>query len=336
MAAGRRVLVTGMGGELGSQVTRMLEDEPWVGPLMGMDLDPPRRRLHRAEFHRILPGQRERAVELITAFDPHVVVHVGVWEPHARAGTREARDLTRRAATAVLGAAGEGRSLEAVVVRSGLEIYGRSPQAPVRPDESAPVAPTTPYGHAVAEVEAAAMRLGRFGATVGALRLAPVVGPHVPSPLGRLLRLPAVPFSALADPPFAVIEAGDAARAIVAGARIGLEGPVNVVARGATTVRRALWAGRRLPIPLLGPEWMLARAITHVVGAPVPDHVLELIHRGRLGDGSQMQDRLGVRPRHSTPEVIRALYRWPSVVRQPPRRAWEPVLEDAVTEEKVS
>lgn len=328
MATGRRVLVTGMGGELGSQVTRMLEEEPWAGRLLGVDLDPPRRRLRRAEFHRILPGQRERAIDLITGFDPHVVVHVGVWEPDARAGAREARDLTTRAATTVLGAAGEGRSLEAVVVRSGLEIYGRSSQAPVRPEESAPVAPTSPYGRAVAEVEAAALRLRRFGATVGALRLAPVVGPHIPSPLGRLLRLPAVPFSALADPPFTVIEASDAARAIVAAARIGLDEPVNVVASGSTTIRRALWAGRRLPIPLIGPEWMLARAITHLVGAPVPEHVLELIHRGRLGDGSRMEPLLGVRARHRAPEVIDALYRWPSVVRQPPRRAWEPVAED--------
>jgi UDP-glucose 4-epimerase len=57
---GQRVLVSGMGGELGSQVTLLLENEPWVGRLMGVDLDPPRRRLHRAEFHRILPGERPK------------------------------------------------------------------------------------------------------------------------------------------------------------------------------------------------------------------------------------------------------------------------------------
>ena len=45
--------------------------------------------------------------------------------------------------------------------------------------------------------------------------------------------MPIVPFSVLADPPFAVIKDRDAARAIVAAAREGLAEPVNVVASGA-------------------------------------------------------------------------------------------------------
>ncbi|MCU1360463.1 MAG: hypothetical protein JWN99_1752, partial [Ilumatobacteraceae bacterium] len=63
-------------------------------------------------------------------------------------------------------------------------------------------------------VETAAQSAGRrVGVSVGSLRLAPVLGPHVPSPLGRMLRQPVVPFSVLADPPFAVIADADAARA---------------------------------------------------------------------------------------------------------------------------
>src|SRR5690606_18108715 len=100
----------------------------------------------------------------------------------------------------------------------------------------------------------------------------------VPSPLGRLLRQPSVPFSVLADPPFAVIEDGDAAHAIVAAARNGLAEPVNVVAPGAITVLQAARRGRRLPIPLVGPEWRIARLLSHLVGAPIPDHVGELMH----------------------------------------------------------
>lgn len=320
--SGQRVLVSGMGGELGSQVTLLLEDEPWVGRLMGVDLDPPRRRLKRAEFHRILPGERAKAVDLITRFDPHVVVHVAVWEPNARASARDAADLTKRAALTVLGAAAECSSLETVVVRSGIEIYGRSRGSLTRPDESAPVAPTSPYGRSVLGVETVAHSLRPFGIRVGAVRLAPVVGPHVPSPLGRLLRLPAVPFSALANPAFSVIEGSCAARALVAAARVGLDEPVNVVAPGAVTARQALLRGRRLPIPLLGPEWALARALSHVVGAPVPEHLLELMHRGRLADGRRAGELLGVTPRLSTGQVIDELFRWPSVVRQPAQVDW--------------
>ena len=84
---GQRVLVSGMGGELGSLVASLLEAEPWVGSLLGIDDDPPRRRLRRSEFHLIEPSDRQRIVDVVTAFDPHVLVHLAVWEPDARAGT---------------------------------------------------------------------------------------------------------------------------------------------------------------------------------------------------------------------------------------------------------
>ena len=133
MAAGRRVLVSGMGGDLGSRVAEQLEQEAWVGELVGIDVDPPRRRLHRAAFHLISPVEHDRTVETITAFDPHVVVHLAVWEPHSRASPSTARQLTDDAATSILGAAAECRALESVVVRSGIEVYGRAHGAPTRP-----------------------------------------------------------------------------------------------------------------------------------------------------------------------------------------------------------
>jgi UDP-glucose 4-epimerase len=310
-----------MGGELGSRVASLLEDEPWVGSLEGIDVDPPRRRLRRAVFHRIVPGQHDRIVAEVTRFDPHVLVHVAVWEPHARANPEAARRLTDDAAISVLGAAAECPSLESVVVRSGIEIYGRRRGAITRPDERAPIDPTSAYGRMVADIEATADAIGRrVGVAVGAVRLAPVLGPHVPSPFGRFLRLPVVPFSLLADPPFALVHKYDAAEALVAAARVRLDQPVNVVAPGAITVRQAIRRGRRVPVPLVGPEWGAARRIAYVAGAPIPDHVIELMHRGRLADPSLAGDLLGVTPRIGTTEVVDQLYAWPSVLRVPAKR----------------
>ena len=144
----------------------------------------------------------------------------------------------------------------------------------------------------VDELERAAAAAGsRIGVAVGALRLAPVLGPHVPSPLGRLLRQPAVPFSVLADPPFTVVEDRDAARAFVAAAQRRLDEPVNVVAPGAITALQAIARGRRLPVPLVGPEWAIVRRLSHVLGAPIPEHVMEVMHRGRLADGAHARRR---------------------------------------------
>lgn len=313
---GQRVLVSGMGGELGSLVAAKLEAEPWVGALVGIDVDPPRRRLRKAEFHLLQPSQRERIVDVVTKFNPHVVINLSVWEPDARTGLVHARQFTADATTAIIGAAAECPALESMVVRSGVEVYGRERGAPTRPDESAPLRPTSEYGHMLANIERQAREVGRrIGIAVGKLRLAPVLGKHVPSPLGRLLRQPLVPFSVLADAPFAVIEDGDAARAFVAAAHRRLDEPVNVVAPGAITTLQAIVRGKRMPLPLVGPEWWVAARLSHVLGAPIPDHVVELMHRGRLADGTRAEELLGCAPRLTTPEVIDHLFAWESVVR---------------------
>jgi UDP-glucose 4-epimerase len=305
-----------MGGELGSLVAAQLEAEPWVGALVGIDVDPPRRRLRTAEFHLLQPSQRERIVDVVTKFNPHVVINLSVWEPDARAGLSHARQFTADATTAIVGAAAECPALESMVVRSGLEVYGRARNTPTRPTERTPVDPTSEYGHMLANIERSAREVGtRVGLAVGKLRLAPVLGKHVPSPLGRLLRQPVVPFSALADAPFAVVQDHDAARAFVEAARRRLDEPVNVVAPGAITAVQAIVRGKRVPLPLVGPEWTIARQLSHLFGAPIPDHVVELMHRGRLADGSKAREVLGFAAQRTTPEVIDQLFAWPSVVR---------------------
>jgi len=67
------------------------------------------------------------------------------------------------------------------------------------------------------------------------LRYAPVVGSHVPSPLGRLLRLPVVPVALAADPPFAMVHPEDACGAMVAAMEHRADGPLNVVGPGAVS-----------------------------------------------------------------------------------------------------
>jgi len=318
--AGRRVFISGVGGELGTLTAGRLEEEDWVGDISGIDADPPRRRLHRTIYHRIPPADHDRIVETILDFDPHVLVHIGVWEPHSRATPASASLLTDQAATSILGAAAECPSLESVILRSGIEIYGRGRGSLTRPTETAALQPTSGWGRTLAEIERTAASVAeRVGVTVGAVRLAPVLGRHIPSPLGRLLRLPAVPFSALADPPFAVIENHDAARALVAATRRRLAEPVNVVAPGAITTLQAARRGRRIPVPLIGPQWPVARGLTHLLGAPVPDHVSEVLHRGRLADNSRMKELLDMVPDGTTTDVIDQLYGWPSVIRQEAR-----------------
>ena len=53
---------------------------------------------------------------------------------------------------------------------------------------------------------------------------------------------------------------------------------------------------------------------------PIPDHVLETLHRGRLADNGRMEELLGFAADTTTVDVVDQLYRWPSVIHTPARR----------------
>jgi UDP-glucose 4-epimerase len=256
--------------------------------------------------------------QIILDFDPHVIVHLGVWEPNARLSPDEAERTTSDVGRAVFDAAHQAPSLEAVVVRSGLEVYGTRSHAPLTPTDTTTPAPASRFGRMLQflERQAADLRAAR-GVAVANLRLASVLGAHVPSPLGRLLRLPAVPFLLPSDPPFTVIEDHDAALAFRLAASHRFDGAINVAADDTTTARRAALQGRRIPVPVVGPGWWVTEKIANLAGAPVPDHVIEMLRHGRLAHASDNAHLIRFAPRHSTREVIERLYEWPSVVRVP-------------------
>ena len=39
----------------------------------------------------VAASEHDRIVDIVTAFDPHVVVHIAVWEPFSRANPEQAR-----------------------------------------------------------------------------------------------------------------------------------------------------------------------------------------------------------------------------------------------------
>lgn len=306
-----RVLLTGMGGQLGTSVARLLEARSDVDSIVGYDMDPPRRHLNRAVFHRINPRSTRRVAEVVREADPEVVLHLGVYEPHARLAPADAQTATVAGARALVAALGNCDHLDHLVMRSGIEVYGRSRSGPVRPDESVVPAPTSAFGRALLEVE---NRLSSVEVSQSVLRCAPVVGSHVPSPLGRLLKMPAIPLNALSDPPFTLLHATDAAAAIVAAIDRRPDGIVNVVADGVVTPTQVACIGRRIPVAVFGPGWRIAGFGSSMVSSPLPDHVRELLVRGRVADGGRAEKMLGSTPVHSTRDIVTELYRQSNVV----------------------
>ncbi|MGZ4711914.1 MAG: NAD-dependent epimerase/dehydratase family protein [Acidimicrobiia bacterium] len=309
-----RVLITGMGGEVGTRVAQLLEERRDVTEIIGVDFVPPRRRLRRSEFRRIDPRDREKLAAFTAEVAPDAVAHVAVCEPGSRLPPKLAARYTEAAGVAALGGAARSGNLKRIAVRSGITVYGRGRGRPGLPDETAPVAPTTPFGRSLLALEALAVDVGRrHDVPVTALRMATIAGSHMPSPLGRVLRLPVVPVPALADPVFQLIHADDAARAIVAALFVDVDGPINVVGPGAASVWQAARLGGRVPLPIVGPLWSVAAQAVELAGAPAPPHVIELLTRGSAADGSRLGEVLGLEHLRSTHDVCTELYEWGTV-----------------------
>lgn len=315
-----RVLLTGMGGDFGAKTAALVEADPAVEAVLGIDAYPPRRRLHRSHFLRIDPRDTTRTGAAVRDFEPTVVLHLGVWEPDARAEPAVAHRRTMAGTDAALGAAVAAGKLEHVLVRSGIEVYGRGPATPRCPTEEDPVLPTSPYGRTLHAVEQAAAAAGRLAEVpVAHLRFAPTVGVQYPSPLVRLMRQPVVPVNALSltalEPAaFSLLDVEDAAAAFLAALRRRVDGAVNVVAEGTVTPYAAARLGGRVPLPILPLGWVPTRLFGRLAGTPIPAHLHELLTRGRLADGSRAAEVLGVTPERHTEDVVRGLYDWAPVV----------------------
>ena len=157
-----RVLVTGMGGEMGTRVAQLLEARTEVDEIVGCDFVPPRRRLRRAEFRRINPHHRERLRDFVTDFAPTHVAHFGVYEPASRSTPAPGGQAHRAHHDG--GALGRGPRRRARVRRGAertrdLRRQSMASTCATVPDESVPPAPTSPFGASLLQVETVAAGL---------------------------------------------------------------------------------------------------------------------------------------------------------------------------------
>jgi UDP-glucose 4-epimerase len=306
-----RVFITGMGGEIGTRVARLIEVDPRVELISGIDLEPPRRLLRRADFHYVDPTDSCLVASAVAEVKPTVVVHLGIYEPHSRSTPQQAETRTLGGTEVLLDALRNQGGVEHLVVRSGIEVYGRGSEAEELPDESSPVAPTTHFGRILAGVEAMISdAAAEFGASALRLRCAPISGAHMPSPIARYLRMPLVPVPLPPGKPFSLVHVDDVARGMTEGALRGIDDTLNLVGEGSMNVYQALRVGRRFPLPVLGPVLRLTRVISELAGSPLPDHTMELLTRGRMAVTRRGVGVLGFDPTFTTPQVVEDIYDW--------------------------
>jgi UDP-glucose 4-epimerase len=325
----RRVLITGVGSFLGTEIARRLETDPEIDYVAGLDERPPRARLERMDF--IEADIRNPVIsKLIPQAEVDTIVHNKiVRRPGPGMSDRSAHDINVIGSLQLLAACEKAKTLRSIVVRGSAGVYGSEPAAPqFFTEEMARRYPLrTRFQRDVAEIENYFDTFSRRHPQVVCtmLRYQPSVGPSLHSQITRYLSQPVVPTYLGFDPRLQFVHEADAVDALVAAIKNPVRGPVNVAAPGTIGLTRMVRLAGKPTLPLLpgiftpvtdGGKRLGMEAIS-------PDF-RRLLRYGRAIDISRLVEEVGYMPRHSTAEAVE------DYVRTQRGRRLLPVLREAV------
>lgn len=285
----RRVLVTGLSTFWGGRLAQLLESDPRIEAVVGVDPDSPSRELERTEFVRV--GPEHTAIErIIRAARIDTVVDTRMTLDSSRIGRTAAHENNVIGTLNLLAACSVGDSpVRRVVFRSSGLFYGCSRSDPGYFTESdlPPDSHPTAAGRDLLEAEAAvaAFRSRRPGVSVTVLRFADVLGPEVDSAMVRFLSLPVIPSITGFDPRLQFVDQEDAVHALGHAVSAGRPGTFNVAADGVLILSEAAsLIGRRLApvIPPVGTG--VAISTLRRFGLPLSEELAGQLLYGRAMD----------------------------------------------------
>jgi len=310
----RRVLITGVSGPLGARLAARLSADPGVEHVVGIDTRrPPAPLADRITFVEADLRRGELAAILRVAA-PHVVIHHDITQfPEPGRSRGHLHDLNVIGTLQLLAACGEVTGLRQIVVRSSAAIYGSAPDAPAFFTEDLARSATlrTRFQRDVAELERLVDAFARRHPAIvcTALRLQPVIGTALDTPIMNLFRAPVVPTFLGFDPRLQLLLDEDALGALVAAVRVPVRGPVNVAADGTVSLARMLRRLRKRALPIASPVYGPAvRALARAGVVPaVDDDVVSYLRFGRGVDTTRMRAELRFVPACTTVEAIDAV-----------------------------
>jgi UDP-glucose 4-epimerase len=314
--AARRVLITGVCSPLGARVALRLADDPGVEHVFGIDTrEPPPAVAERVTIIAADLRSGGDVGSILARVAPHVVVHRDVLQfPEPGRSARLLHDLNVIGTLQLLAACHPIRELQALVVRSSAAIYGSRPDAPAFFTEDlarGADGDTTRFQRDILElerlVEAFARRRHEVACTV--LRMQPVIGAALDTPIMRLFRAPVVPTFLGFDPRLQFVLDEDAVGAVAAAVRNPVRGPVNVAGDGTIALSRGLRRLGKRALPVAGPLYATTAAGLARAGLTPPPNrdIMRYLRHGRGVDTTRMREELRFTPTHTTVEAIDAV-----------------------------
>lgn len=310
----RRVLITGVSGPLGARLATRLAADPGVEHVVGIDTRPPPAPLAGRITFVEADLLRGELGPILAVAAPQVVIHHDITQfPEPGRSRRHLHDLNVIGTLQLLAACSDLPGLRQLIVRSAAAIYGSAPDAPAFFTEDLARSATlrTRFQRDIAELERLVDAFARRHPTVvcTALRLQPVIGTTLDTPIMSLFRAPVVPTFLGFDPRLQLLLDEDALGAIVAAVRVPVRGRVNVAGDGTVSLARMLRRLGKRPLPIASPVYApTVRALARAGVVPaIDDDVISYLRNGRGVDTTRMRNELRFVPTHTTVEAIDAV-----------------------------
>jgi UDP-glucose 4-epimerase len=311
---GRVVAVTGACSFLGRNLIAILEADPSVARVVALDVTRPETAGDKTSFVELdltAPSAERVLAEQLAELRVRTLVHLAFLgaPTHAEGFAHELEALGTirlfRAARRALADPARAR----LVLVSHTWLYGAHRWNPNFLDEDHPLRCDTRERWLADRVEAerAARELaGRVPSLdLAVLRMAPLLGPTVQSPVSRWLAHRLVPTLLGFDPLVQLLHEVDALAALRRAEGTSVRGTFNVVSRGVLPLSKVVRLAGRTAVPLLGPALRAAAAGLWAAGASsLPPTLTPYLRYLCVADGARAEAELGFRPAFSTKEAV--------------------------------
>lgn len=303
-----RVLVTGIGTFWGGRVAQVVERDPRVEVVVGLDTRLPRVPLERTEVVRA-DSSYSILSRLVQATEVDTVLHTHLEVDSTAVPGRSLHETNVIGTLNLLAAAGApGSSVRKLVVKSSTLVYGSSPRDPncFREETGRSQPARTRVERSLLEVEGYLQDFAEDypGVVVTLLRFSNVLGPDIDTPLSRALRLPVAPEIFGFDPRLQFTHQDDVLGALCHAALANVPGTYNVAGDGLlpwSDVCRIV-GKRRLALPPVA-TGRAARALRRLGIVDLPPELLSLLRYGRGVDNARFK-QAGYRYRYTSAGTV--------------------------------
>ena len=305
----RRVLITGVSRYFGARIAGILQADPEIDRVIGVDTAPPRTDVGRTEFVRA--DIRNPVIgKVIETNEVDTVVHLNVIATPFSAGGRAAmKEINVIGTMQLLAACQKAPSVRRLVVKSTTAVYGSSSKDPAlfTEDMEPRSLPRSGYAKDATEVEGYVRGLGRRrpDIAVSMIRFSNFIGPTIDSPLTRYFSLPLVPTVFGFDPRLQLMHEDDATEVLRLATLEDRPGIVNAGGTGVLLLSQAIRRAGRPAMPVLSPAVDLVGQLFRRSGlADFSPEQMRFLQHGRVADTSRLREVWGYQPKYTSVEAF--------------------------------